>query len=172
MKKDEPNDQVRLAATNALFNSLEFTKANFDREGERHFIMQVVCEATQANSEAVREKALQCLVRIMQLYYQYMDLYMAQALFAVCSLLVISIAILSRIQSSSSSISFSSFFSSSTSTSFTSPPRPPPPPLAFSSSPRPPLFRPHFLFSPLPPSLPRLLPPPLCTVINRSRCKP
>lgn len=85
MKKDEPNDQVRLAATNALFNSLEFTKANFDREGERHFIMQVVCEATQSNSEGVREKALQCLVRIMQLYYQYMDLYMAQALFAVCS---------------------------------------------------------------------------------------
>lgn len=32
MKKDEPSDYVRLAATNALLNSLEFTKANFDNE--------------------------------------------------------------------------------------------------------------------------------------------
>ena len=148
MKKDEPNDQVRLAATNALFNSLEFTKANFDREGERHFIMQVVCEATQANSEAVREKALQCLVRIMQLYYQYMDLYMAQALFAVYSLSFITVAILSRIQSSS----FSIF--SSTSTSSTSLPRPRPSPSFF--SPRPSLLSPHSLSSPLPLPLPPL----------------
>lgn len=32
MKKDEPSDYVRLAATNALLNSLEFTKANFQVE--------------------------------------------------------------------------------------------------------------------------------------------
>ena len=32
MKKEEPSNHVRLAATNALFNSLEFTRANFERE--------------------------------------------------------------------------------------------------------------------------------------------
>lgn len=32
MKREEPSDYVRLAATNALLNSLEFTKANFDNE--------------------------------------------------------------------------------------------------------------------------------------------
>ena len=32
MKREEPSDHVRLAATNALLNSLEFTKANFDKE--------------------------------------------------------------------------------------------------------------------------------------------
>lgn len=47
MRKDEPSNNVKLAATNALHNSLEFTKANFDKDSERHFIMQVVCEATQ-----------------------------------------------------------------------------------------------------------------------------
>ena len=47
MRKDEPSNHVKLAATNALCNSLEFTKANFDKDSERHFIMQVVCEATQ-----------------------------------------------------------------------------------------------------------------------------
>lgn len=41
MKRDEPNDHVRLAATTALLNSLEFTKQNFERDAERHFIMQV-----------------------------------------------------------------------------------------------------------------------------------
>ena len=37
---------------------------------ERHFIMQVVCEATQATECKVKVAALQCLVRIMSLYYQ------------------------------------------------------------------------------------------------------
>ena len=32
MKKEEPSDHVKLAATNALLNSLEFTKANFEKE--------------------------------------------------------------------------------------------------------------------------------------------
>lgn len=47
MRTDEPSNKVKLAATNALFNILEFTKANFDKDSERDFIMKVVCEATQ-----------------------------------------------------------------------------------------------------------------------------
>uniref|UniRef100_A0A8C4TLZ7 Karyopherin (importin) beta 1 n=1 Tax=Erpetoichthys calabaricus TaxID=27687 RepID=A0A8C4TLZ7_ERPCA len=83
MRKEEPSNNVKLAATNALLNSLEFTKANFDKEGERHFIMQVVCEATQCADTRVRVAALQNLVKIMSLYYQYMETYMGQALFAI-----------------------------------------------------------------------------------------
>lgn len=83
MKKDEPSNHVKLAATNALLNSLEFTKANFDKESERHFIMQVVCEATQSADTQVRVAALQCLVKIMSLYYQHMEHYMGPALFAI-----------------------------------------------------------------------------------------
>lgn len=83
MKKEEPSNHVRLAATNALLNSLEFTRANFDIESERHFIMQVVCEATQSPDTQVRVAALQCLVKIMTLYYQYMEHYMGPALFAI-----------------------------------------------------------------------------------------
>ena len=52
-------------------------------QGERHFIMQVVCEATQSPDTNVRVAALQCLVKIMSLYYQYMEHYMGPALFAV-----------------------------------------------------------------------------------------
>ena len=32
MRKEEPSNNVRLAATKALYNSLEFTKANFEKE--------------------------------------------------------------------------------------------------------------------------------------------
>lgn len=55
-------------------------------QSERHFIMQVVCEATQSTDNKVRVAALQCLVKIMSLYYQYMEHYMGPALFAVSEL--------------------------------------------------------------------------------------
>jgi importin subunit beta-1 len=83
MRRDEPSNQVKLASTNALLNSLEFTRGNFEKETERHFIMQVVCEATQNLDVQVKVAALQCLVKIMSLYYQYMEAYMGQALFAI-----------------------------------------------------------------------------------------
>ena len=41
MRRDEYSNRVRLAACKALLNSLDFTKANFDTEQERHVIMQV-----------------------------------------------------------------------------------------------------------------------------------
>ena len=46
-------------------------------------MMQVVCEATQATECKVKVSALQCLVRIMSLYYQHMEAYMGPALFAI-----------------------------------------------------------------------------------------
>ncbi len=83
MRKTEPSNHVRLAATTALLNSLEFTKANFEKESERNFIMEVVCEATQSSDIQISVAALQCLVKIMTLYYQLMEPYMAQALFPI-----------------------------------------------------------------------------------------
>ncbi|KAK0425425.1 hypothetical protein QR680_009193 [Steinernema hermaphroditum] len=83
MGKSETSDRVRLAATNAMLNSLEFTRSNFSNERERHIIMQVVCEATQCNDDPVKVAAMQCLVKIMSLYYQYMEHYMANALFPI-----------------------------------------------------------------------------------------
>lgn len=37
MKREEPSPHVRLAATNALFNSLEFTRANFEKDVSAYF---------------------------------------------------------------------------------------------------------------------------------------
>ncbi|KAJ2914887.1 hypothetical protein MD484_g5519, partial [Candolleomyces efflorescens] len=82
-RKEEPSPEVQLAAIHALFNSLEFIRENFEREGERNYIMQVVCEATQNPSVNVQVAAFECLVRIMSLYYDKMALYMEQALFGL-----------------------------------------------------------------------------------------
>ena len=45
--------------------------------------MQVVCEATQCSDKSVQVAALQNLVKIMSLYYQFMEAYMGPALFTV-----------------------------------------------------------------------------------------
>ncbi|KAH7907378.1 armadillo-type protein [Hygrophoropsis aurantiaca] len=82
-RKEEPSSEVQLAAVHALFNSLEFVRDNFEREGERNYIMQVVCEATQNPSVSVQVGAFECLVKIMALYYDKMAFYMEQALFGL-----------------------------------------------------------------------------------------
>ncbi|CAG0913133.1 unnamed protein product [Notodromas monacha] len=78
-----PDENIRLAAVNALLNSLEFTQNNFAVESERNVIMTVTCEATTSNNTQVRVVALQCLVRIISLYYEYMEVYMASALLPI-----------------------------------------------------------------------------------------
>ncbi|KAF7300244.1 APC1-C domain-containing protein [Mycena kentingensis (nom. inval.)] len=82
-RKEEPSPDVQLAAIHAVYNSLEFVRDNFEREGERNYIMQVVCEDTQSSSVAVQVGAFECLVRIMGLYYDKMYFYMEQALFGL-----------------------------------------------------------------------------------------
>jgi importin subunit beta-1 len=83
MRNEEPSDHVRLAACNALLNSLEFTRNNFSKEMERNYIMQIICEATQSLNDQIKVSALQNLVKIMNLYYEFMEAYMGQALFAI-----------------------------------------------------------------------------------------
>ena len=90
MQKEEPNTAIRHTALIAFLNAMDFCRNNFDREVERHFIMQVICEATQSTDPAIAVPALQCLVRIMSLYYRYMEAYMAPALFGVSHSIVLS----------------------------------------------------------------------------------
>jgi len=82
-RKEEPNNEVRFAAITALGDSLEFVGNNFKHEGERNYIMQVVCEATQAQDSRIQQGAFGCLNRIMALYYEHMRYYMEKALFGL-----------------------------------------------------------------------------------------
>lgn len=81
--RQEERDDVKLAATTALLNSLEFTESNFRKEHERDAIMSAVCQTTQSPNSQIAVVALQCLVKMMSLYYQFMDRYMGPALFAI-----------------------------------------------------------------------------------------
>ncbi|CAI5758944.1 unnamed protein product [Candida verbasci] len=83
VQSSEPSIAVRLTAINALVNSLEFIKFNFETEGERNYIMQVVCEATQSSNSELQASAFGCLARIMSLYYRFMSLYMEKALYGL-----------------------------------------------------------------------------------------
>lgn len=82
-QSSEPSKLVRLAALNALADSLVFIKNNMEREGERNYLMQVVCEATQANDTDIQAAAFGCLCKIMSLFYAFMKPYMEQALYAL-----------------------------------------------------------------------------------------
>lgn len=82
-RKEEQNADVRLAAIYALGDSLEFVDSNFKNEGERNYIMQVICEATQAPDTRIQQGAFGCLNRIMALYYELMRFYMEKALFGL-----------------------------------------------------------------------------------------
>jgi len=83
MGKEENSIHVKLAAANAMLAAIDFTVENFAEANERNFIMQVICEATQVTESQVKVVALQCLVKIVSLYYQHMEAYMAPALFAI-----------------------------------------------------------------------------------------
>ena len=70
-----------LSAANSCFPIL--TRTDLHAQGERNYIMQVVCEATQSTDVNVMVAAFECLVRIMQLYYDKMSYYVEKALFGV-----------------------------------------------------------------------------------------
>ncbi|MCJ1233378.1 karyopherin beta [Varicellaria rhodocarpa] len=82
-RKEEANVDVRNAAITALSDSLEFVRTNFENEGERNYIMQVVCEATQSGDNRIEAGAFGCLNRIMGLYYDKMKFYMEKALYGL-----------------------------------------------------------------------------------------
>lgn len=76
MNSSEQNSDVRLAATRALFNALDFARTNFDNEMERNYIMKVICEAALANEIEIRKAAFECLVSIVSMYYEMLEPYM------------------------------------------------------------------------------------------------
>lgn len=82
-RKEEPNNDVRFAGISALGDAIEFVRSNFDNEGERNYIMQVICEATQSDDSRIQSSAWGCLNRIMGLYYDKMSFYMEKALFGL-----------------------------------------------------------------------------------------
>lgn len=75
MNANEVNNDVRLAATRALYNALGFAHTNFSINMERDYIMRVVCEATLSPDLKIRQAAFECLVSISSTYYEKLAAY-------------------------------------------------------------------------------------------------
>ncbi|KAJ8753876.1 hypothetical protein K2173_000130 [Erythroxylum novogranatense] len=84
MNLAEHSPEVRLAATKALYNALEFAQTNFENEMERNYIMKVVCETALSKEAEIRQAAFECLVSIASTYYEVLEPYM-QTLFQLTS---------------------------------------------------------------------------------------
>nr|VDD47000.1 unnamed protein product [Brassica oleracea] len=80
MNQAANNAEVRLAATKALLNALDFSQTNFENEMERSYIMKMVCETACAKEPVIRQAAFECLVSIASTYYEVLEQYM-QTLF-------------------------------------------------------------------------------------------
>ncbi|GAM23184.1 hypothetical protein SAMD00019534_063590 [Acytostelium subglobosum LB1] len=73
----DPNPDVKLAASNAMCNALEFVRNNFDKKPERDHIMRVIFETCMITENAnVRKSGYENLVKIVTLYYDYIMEYM------------------------------------------------------------------------------------------------
>ena len=82
MRKEETNNAIKLAATQALGNALESVRKNFEREADRNAMMTMVFNAAQSDDVKVRVASYQCLVEIATLYYAHIGKYM-EAIFTV-----------------------------------------------------------------------------------------
>jgi importin subunit beta-1 len=69
MRPEETDPNVRRAATDALYNTIEFAEKSFDTDFERTYIMNVIFAATEAQLTDMRAKAYSCLVQVADRYY-------------------------------------------------------------------------------------------------------
>lgn len=76
MRQDEPDADVRLAATTALRDALQFARTNFENDNERNYIMQVTCEGTLSPDAKIQTAAWDCLSNIAMSYYEKLPAYM------------------------------------------------------------------------------------------------
>ncbi|KAL6951410.1 hypothetical protein ACO0OE_000645 [Hanseniaspora uvarum] len=72
---------IKLTAINSLIDALDFIDENMNRDQERNYLMQVVCELTQSSSVDLKIAAFGCLCKIFSHYYFYMKTYMEQAIY-------------------------------------------------------------------------------------------
>ena len=79
----QDTEETVVTGLQALLECLDCTAANFARQDERNYLMTVICNLTQSTSDQVTSLALECLNKIVSLYYPLMEDYMAAALIPI-----------------------------------------------------------------------------------------
>jgi importin subunit beta-1 len=70
-------DRVRLAATRALCDAIEFASFNFDKDEERNYLMQMICEVMISSDPRIRLAAYQNVNKVLELHYRYLETYIS-----------------------------------------------------------------------------------------------
>ena len=83
----DPTVEIKLSATKAMENSIEFTTENFRNEEERNVIMAAILESAQCPNTEVMKHAFMCLVKVAENYYDELPAYM-EAIFGQTALAI------------------------------------------------------------------------------------
>lgn len=72
------NEEVKFSATNALCNAMEYIHDNMEQQSQRDYLVDALCTtAKSCNAPRTRERAMESLVKVAELYYstlpQYVD---------------------------------------------------------------------------------------------------
>lgn len=74
-----PDEDVTYAATRALCNAMEFIHETMEQPEQRHVLVNTLCTtAKSAPTARTRECAMECLVKVVELYYSTLPDYISQ----------------------------------------------------------------------------------------------
>jgi len=76
MSRKDP--QIALRGCIAMYDTLDFFQANFNRRKESDIIMKQICVNAQSSDAAVRQRAYQCVWKVAELYYDKLKPYMQE----------------------------------------------------------------------------------------------
>ncbi|KAL0222094.1 hypothetical protein RCL1_001948 [Eukaryota sp. TZLM3-RCL] len=78
LRPEEPSLTVKLAACDALMNSLEFISANMDRPEQRQFLLTQLFSVVQSPNPDVKTKGLMVINKLATMYYDKLEPFMGQ----------------------------------------------------------------------------------------------
>ncbi|KAJ3437744.1 importin subunit beta-1 [Anaeramoeba flamelloides] len=73
MTSENSNDELKLSATTALYNSLEFFESAFGKPQIRDHLMKAMINAAKNQNQKVSQKGLECLVKIAYVDYNSLE---------------------------------------------------------------------------------------------------
>ncbi|KAL0207377.1 hypothetical protein P9112_012005 [Eukaryota sp. TZLM1-RC] len=85
LSPSETSVSVKIAACDALYNSLEFITTNMDQAEHRKYLMDQVMSAAQHQDTKVQTKSLMCLNKIAGFYYEKLNEHMEKLFELTCN---------------------------------------------------------------------------------------
>lgn len=79
--------EVRLASIRAMYGALTIVSNNFHQKAQRDYIMGIICNACK-DAPPIQTEALSCLVKVAELYYDFLDQTYLSAIWEISSQII------------------------------------------------------------------------------------